>query len=410
MIRRRKTSTLAGPAARRRRSRPQGLVPAVLGAARARPGWKTVAWGAAFLLIGLGVAWLLRPVLAVLVASAGIAYLLDPGADWLERRGLSREAAIGVLFSTAVLSALVFLLLLVPAFASEAAQLEAQLGTTEVNLYPRLEPILVEVGSRIGRDITLSADNIELMKARFPQFLQENLPRVQSLLTQAGSELFTRGIGLLNAVVNLTLLPIFVYYLLLDWDRMVAWIHDQIPHAFRDRVTRVAREVDQRLNAFVRGQVTIASAMGGLYSVGLLVSGVDLAVPIGLLAGAIAVVPYLGFIVGISMALVVSLIEFGIDIHLLYVVGVFSVVQVIEGTLLTPRIMGDSVGLHPLVVMVAIIAGGALLGVWGMLLAIPIAAVLSVFGAEWLALYRASKTFSEGLEPDTAGPREQAHG
>lgn len=403
MIRRPKTSTRAGPRARPRRRRPLGLMPTMLGAARARPGWKTAAWGAAFLIIGLGVAWLLRPVLAVLVASAGIAYLLDPAADWLERHNLSREASIGVLFSTMVLGALVFVLLLVPAFASEAAQLESRLGTADVNLYPRLKPLLVEVGSRLGRDITLSADNIELLKAKFPQFLQENLPRVQAMLSQAGSELLTRGIGLLNAIVNLTLLPIFVYYLLLDWDRMVGWIHDQIPHAFRDRVTRVAKEVDQRLNAFVRGQVTIASAMGGLYSVGLLVAGIDLAIPIGLVAGAIAVVPYLGFFVGISMALVVSLIEFGIDIHLLYVAGVFSVVQFIEGTFLTPRIMGDSVGLHPLVVMVAIIAGGALLGVWGMLLAIPIAAVLSVFGSEWLVLYRSSGTFSEGADPAPAG-------
>ena len=143
--------------------------------------------------------------------------------------------------------------------------------------------------------------------------------------------------------------------------------------------------------------------MGGLYSLGLLIAGIDLAIPVGVLSGVLAVVPYLGTAVGIGLSLVLALVEFGVDIHLVYVLLVFGGVQFIEGNLLTPRIVGDSVGLHPLVVMVAVIAGGGLLGVWGMLLAIPITAVLSVFAGEWLSLYRASSFFGGAAGSDDAG-------
>ena len=144
--------------------------------------------------------------------------------------------------------------------------------------------------------------------------------------------------------------------------------------------------------------------MGGLYSLGLLIAGIDLAIPVGVLSGVLAVVPYLGTAVGIGLSLVLALVEFGVDIHLVYVLLVFGGVQFIEGNLLTPRIVGDSVGLHPLVVMVAVIAGGGLLGVWGMLLAIPITAVLSVFAGEWLSLYRASRFFGGAAGSDDVGP------
>ncbi|MEC8423880.1 MAG: AI-2E family transporter, partial [Myxococcota bacterium] len=157
---------------------------------------------------------------------------------------------------------------------------------------------------------------------------------------------------------------------------------------------RVAKEVDRRLSAFVRGQITVSVIMAGLYSAGLLVVGIDLAVPVGVLSGLLFVVPYLGTAVGIVLATVLALLKFGIGWQLVQVAVVFAVVQGIEGYLLTPRIVGDQVGLHPLVVMVALIVGGSLLGIWGMLLAIPITAVLSVFGAEWLDLYRRSRVYA----------------
>ena len=175
----------------------------------------------------------------------------------------------------------------------------------------------------------------------------------------------------------------------------------QIPSRYRPRVRRIAVEVDQRLSAFVRGQLTVASLLGLMYAIGLLIVGIDLAIPVGLLSGALFIVPYLGNAVGFVLAAFLALVKFGFGGKLLGVAIVFLGVQLIEGNLLTPRIVGDQVGLHPLVVMIALIVGGSLLGIWGMLLAIPITAVLSVLANEWMELYRATALY-QGSAPDAA--------
>jgi predicted PurR-regulated permease PerM len=413
LIRRRATSTLGAPTGRPRSrgrrslSAPGALDPAdgplvadpTADGAVAR--WRMLAWGATFVVVGLGLLWLLRPVFAVLAASAGLAYILDPVADWLERHRMSRELAIGAIFLGALLSVLVLVLVLIPAFLNEWAEILHRLSNFNPDLYPRIEPFLIQLGEWTGRDLTLSAANVEQLRARFPTLVQDNLPRLQELVSRTGSGLLTRGLGVIDAAVNVALLPIFVFYLLRDWDKLLAGVDGLVPPRFRARVRRIAVEVDGRLSAFVRGQITVAAAMGGLYSVGLLLVGIDLAIPVGLLSGILAVVPYLGTAVGILLSLVLALVSFGFDIHLLYVLLVFGGVQFLEGNFLTPRIVGDSVGLHPLVVMVAVIAGGGLLGIWGMLLAIPITAVLSVFAGEWLDIYRSSAAYGRlGAGPE----------
>ncbi len=400
MIRRRATSTLGAPTGRvrlRGRSAPPSPSSTDSGADSAPDGsvarWRTLAWGATFLVVGLGLLWLLRPVFAVLAGSVGLAYILDPMANWLERHRLSREVAIGALFVGGLLSVLVLVLVLIPAFLNEWADIQVRLAAFNPDLYPRVEPLLIRLGEWIGRDLTLSPTNVEQLRARLPALIQDNLPRLQQLLTQTGRGLLTRGLGVIDAAVNVALLPIFVFYLLRDWNKLLAGVDDLVPPRFRTRVRRVASEVDDRLSAFVRGQITVASAMGGMYSLGLLLVGIDLAVPVGILSGILSLVPYLGTAVGILLSLVLALVSFGFDLHLLYVLLVYAGVQFVEGNFLTPRILGEKVGLHPLVVMVAVIAGAGLMGIWGMLLAIPITAVLSVFAGEWLTHYRSSAAF-----------------
>jgi predicted PurR-regulated permease PerM len=196
--------------------------------------------------------------------------------------------------------------------------------------------------------------------------------------------------------MNLALLPIFTFYLLSEWDRMVDFVAALVPLRLRPRVNRLARDVDERLAAFVRGQLTVCVVLAVLYSLGLLLADVDMALGIGLLSGALFVVPYLGTIVGIALASVLCLMKFGIDIHLLYVALAFGIPQFIESWYLTPKVVGDKVGLHPLIVMIALLAGGGLAGIWGMLLAIPLTAVLDVLAREGLTMYRDSSVFHGG--------------
>jgi predicted PurR-regulated permease PerM len=387
-MRRRAHSSSPAPVVRRRAAVPAAPSAPPLAAPRGR--WERLLWGVGFVVVGAALFWLLRPVFALLAASAGLAYLLDPLVDALERRGLSRESGIGVLFAAFVGGVVLVLLVGIPTLGVQLERLSAQLTPFFSNLDTTLAPALAEVSRLSGRPVTL---DLAALQTQAPRWIQENLPRVQAGASTLAEGLFTQGLGLINALVNLTLLPVFLFYLLRDWDRLVAAIGGLVPVRHRGRVERVAREVDLRLSAFVRGQITVCLAMAALYSVGLVLVGIDLAVPIGLMSGLLVVVPYLGSAVGLGASLVLALMKFGLGAELIQVLVVFVVVQGIEGYLLTPRIVGDKVGLHPLVVMVALIVGGSLLGIWGMLLAIPVTAVLSVFAAEWLSAYRESTVF-----------------
>jgi predicted PurR-regulated permease PerM len=197
--------------------------------------------------------------------------------------------------------------------------------------------------------------------------------------------------------MNLALLPIFSFYLLSEWDRLVAFVGTLVPNRQRARTIRLAKAVDDRLAAFVRGQITVCVVLAILYSLGLWLSGIDLAFTVGMLAGALFVVPYLGTVVGAALGTILCLMKFGVDIHLLYVALAFAIPQFIESWYLTPKIVGDKVGLHPLVVMIALLAGGSLAGIWGMLLAIPLTAILDVLAREGLTIYRSSSAFNGGI-------------
>jgi len=357
-----------------------------------------IAWGLGFALVAVFLLWVLRPVFAILAATAGLAYVLDPVVDWLERRRIGRDKAIGLLYLAALGGSVLTLLVLVPLFAEQGETLADSATEFVADLDQHVRPALAVVEQYSGKSIDL---DVASLQQQLPALAAEYWPQVQERAWTALRGLFTQGLGLVSALVNLFLLPIFLFYLLRDWDRLVAAVDQQIPARYRPRARRIAVEVDQRLSAFVRGQLTVAALLGVMYAIGLLIVGIDLAIPVGLLSGALFIVPYLGNAVGFVLAAFLALVKFGFGGELLGVAIVFVGVQLIEGNLLTPRIVGDQVGLHPLVVMIALIVGGSLLGIWGMLLAIPITAVLSVLANEWMELYRATALY-QGTTPDAA--------
>lgn len=377
-----------------RRRLPEGPLGGLPGAASSW--WVRGLWALGFFVVGLSMFWVLRPVFAVLAGSAAIAYVLDPLVDWFEARGFSREMGIGFVFTALLAMAVFFFLLIVPAFVVQIQEFSVGLGPLFENLGGELKPLAAQASEATGYELDLDGTIDELVGN-----IGEALPQLQEIARQAwevvlgaGQGLMTRGLDIITTLVNLALMPVFVFYLLQDWDRLVASVATLIPMDWRPRVSRVAVEVDKRLSAFVRGQITVSAAMVVLYSIGMLIVGIDLAIPVGVLSGVLFIVPYLGTIIGIALAAVLSLMKFGISLNLVLIAVVFIVVQTIEGYLLTPKIVGDQVGLHPLVVMIALIVGGSLMGIWGMLLAIPITAVLSVLGTEWLSNYFRSSAFT----------------
>ena len=261
-----------------------------------------------------------------------------------------------------------------------------------IEIERNIDPLTARLSEMLGREVKF---NFETFKVYGSQWVSESSPELQDKILNFGKGLFTQGLGLVNTLLNLTLLPVFTFYLLRDWDKLVADIHELIPLSARPMVETTMVEVDKRLNAFVRGQIKVCLALAVLYTTGLLIVGIDLAVPIGLISGILFIIPYLGTIFGLLISSLLALINFGISWHILGVFAVFGVSQMIEGYLLTPKIVGDSVGLSPLVVMISLIVGASLLGIWGMFLAIPVTAILSVFVSAWLRHYKASDLFVE---------------
>ncbi|MBI4005194.1 MAG: AI-2E family transporter, partial [Gammaproteobacteria bacterium] len=186
------------------------------------------------------------------------------------------------------------------------------------------------------------------------------------------------GQVLLGWLAYLLLIPVVTFYLLRDWDILVNKIHELIPSQYSQLVTRLARDCDDVLAEFLRGQLLVMLGQGIIYSIGLWLAGLEVALLIGMLAGLVSFVPYLGFIVGISAAAIAALVQFNDVIHLVYVILVFGIGQMIEGMVLSPWLVGDRIGLHPVAVIFAVMAGGQLFGFFGVLLALPVAAVIVV--------------------------------
>ncbi len=392
MMRRRRSHSSSGAQLRRRVLKPQR--PPLKGF-RGTPTWARMLWGGTFALLGAGLLWILSPVFAVLAASAGIAYILDPLVDWLEARGVSREGGIGIVFTVLFTGSILGMLMLVPSFIIQGSKFVHDLIPFVLNLDNQLLPAVDWVTRKTGYEIPL---NLSDLQQTAPAFITKNSAKLQAWVTAISQGLLTQGIGLINAILNLTLMPIFTYYLLRDWDRLIAGIGELVPPRIYPQVERIAVEVNERLSAFVRGQITVCLSLAVLYSIGLLIVGIDLAIPVGVLSGLLFIIPYLGTLVGVVLGVLLALMKFGFTFHVLAVMLVFAVVQGIEGSLLTPKIVGDKVGLHPLVVMIALIVGASLMGIWGMLLAIPITAVLSVLGREWLQGYFDSVLFTEDVD------------
>ena len=382
MIRRPPTSMSGGPAGRpRSRSTRQKDGP-TLG--------ERLTWGFVFVGVISALIWVMWPIFSILLAAATFAYLLDPIADRLEARGMARVTGISAIFAVATSAILFFLLVLLPIIAAQFVELSGNVRGYLDNLVAMIQPAAAFIEEQTGQTILV---DLGALKAELPELLGRLSPDAREGIKDFLSQFFASSVGLFTAILNLALLPIFTFYLLNEWDRIVAFFGNLIPLRHRARTTRLALAVDERLGAFVRGQITVCCVLAVLYSLGLWAAGIDLAFTVGMLAGALFVVPYLGTVVGVGLGSVLCLMKFGVDIHLVYVLAAFGIPQFIESWYLTPKIVGDKVGLHPLIVMIALLAGGGLAGIWGMLLAIPITAVADVLAREGLSIYKTSNAF-----------------
>lgn len=344
-------------------------------------------WLALAGLLGLGfLLYLLSPVLSPFITAALLAYLADPAADALERRGLSRLMAVCLVFAVLLLLALVGVLLVLPLLERQLTALLAWLPKLIAWLQDALLPRLAAItGSEIPA----------LDPAAVREALTGHWKQLGGALYELLGTVTRSGSVLLSWLAFLTVVPVVTFYLLRDWDILVASVRAHLPRRWEPTVSRLAGECDAVLAEFLRGQLLVMLCLSVLYAFGLWLVGLDLALLIGLTAGLVSFVPYLGVIVGVLLAALAALMQFQELLPLLWVALVFVAGQSLEGMVLSPLLVGERIGLHPVAVIFAVMAGAQLFGFVGVLLALPVAAVLVVIIRHWRELYLQSGLYGQ---------------
>lgn len=333
--------------------------------------------------------YLLAPVITPFLVGALLAYLGDPLADRLEAKKLSRTVAVVivfvVIFFVVLLIPVVLLPLIEQQFSALATNFPKYIDWIQLNVVPFISQLL---------NIDPTVLNTETLK----QSIVGSWREVGGFAGNIVGGITKSSVVLATWLANLVLVPVVTFYLLRDWDVLIDRIRHLLPRASEPTVVRLSKECDEVLGQFLRGQLTVMVALGIVYTFGLWIVGLDLALLVGMTAGIVSFVPYLGFIVGIVFAGIAAMMQFGDMTYLLYVAIVFGVGQALEGMLLTPLLVGDKIGLHPVAVIFAVMAGGQLFGFVGVLLALPVAAVVVVLLRHIHELYRSSEIYGEQVE------------
>lgn len=342
-------------------------------------------WGVAALAIALGL-WLLAPVILPFALGAVVAYFLDPVARRLERMGLSRLLATVLISLTGVVLFTLAVLLIIP-------------------------PLIEQAAGLVAAAPELTARTATFLTDRFPDLLDSD-SAVRRALFSLGETAKARGgamleglvgsaVSLVNMVVVLVIVPVVAFYLLLDWHRMIARIDQLLPRQPAPVIRRLAAEIDTTIAAFVRGMGTVCLIMGTYYAVALALVGLQFGLVIGAVAGLVTFIPYVGAILGGVLAIGLGLFQFWGDwLSLGLVITVFMAGQAVEGNILTPRLVGASVGLHPVWLLFALSLFGALFGFLGLLVAVPVAAALGVLVRHAIGLYLRSPLYDAELSAE----------
>ena len=344
-------------------------------------------WGIAAAVF-LAMLWFMGDVLLPFLLGGAIAYFLDPVADRLQRLGLSRTAATAVISIAALVIMILLVLAIIPSLVN---QLTALIDAAP-DIAHKLQAFLLERFPEL-------ADSTSTVR----QTLANIAAAIQAKGGQVVSGLLSSALGVVSVVVFILVVPVVAFYLLLDWDHMVERIDGLLPRDHAPTVRRLAGEIDRVLAGFVRGQVSVCVLQGMYYSVALMLAGLQFGLIVGAIAGTITFIPYVGALVGGTLAIGLALVQFWGDwVSIGVVAAVFAVGQFLEGNVLTPKLVGKSVGLHPVWLLLALSAFGTVFGFVGMLVAVPVAASIGVLTRFGVSQYQASLLY-KGLEAPARG-------
>ncbi len=336
--------------------------------------------------------WVLGDVLFPFILGSAIAYMLDPVADRLERMGLSRALSVAVIAVVMVIIFLVAIIAIVPEMVRQtAALIDAAPGL--------LQALRDEIVSRFPMLFDETSGMDETLAGLGQTIKDRGLLVLEGAVSSAGS--------LFNIILLFVVVPVVAVYMLVDWDNLVARIDDLLPLDHRPTIRRLAGEMDRTLASFIRGQGTVCLIQGTFYAVSLTLVGLNFGLPVGALAGLISFIPLVGSVVGGALAIGLAIFQFwGEPLMIALVAGIFFFGQIVEGNILTPKLVGSSVGLHPVWLLLALSVFGAIFGFVGLLVAVPVAAMLGVLVRFLAAQYKDGLLYkgSSGLDAPTAQP------
>ncbi|ENO86749.1 AI-2E family transporter [Thauera linaloolentis] len=328
---------------------------------------QTFTWAAAGIAL-VGLFWLLGPILAPFVVGAVFAYICDPAVNWMVARRVPRALAVLLVIIALGLVLVTLALILVPMVYREGVMLMGRLPDLVEMFNAKVSPLLQ---ARLGVRIQLDA-------AQFRQLIADNWSNAQDLVPIVLGHLKTGGMALIAFVANLFLIPLVMFYLLQEWPRLLTELQRIVPRPWLDRTMTIINDIDSVMSEFLRGQLSVMALLAVLYSLGLWLAGLNFWLPVGVLTGLLVFIPYVGYGGGLILAILAALLQ-AEGWPLLIGVGiVYGLGQLIESFLLTPYLVGERIGLHPLAVIFALMAFGQLFGFVGVLVALPVSAALLV--------------------------------
>jgi len=335
-----------------------------------------------------------------LLMGLALAYLFDPAVTWFESHGRSRVTGVVVICLLLVLALAGLVGYLIPTMGDQIDTLKDNLPRYTARLEAQTKPLLGKLESRFP-------EQLAEIQSKIQSTVEENLPRLATSVGRAIKSTFSSVLGFVLLLLNLIFVPVFAFYLLVDLPKIKKAASGLIPVPYRELVQARLGEVNTAVASFLRGQLTIALVLAAINAIGLMIIGVPLGLLIGVIAGLANMIPYMALIVGLGPALLLCWVEHQSVARLVAVAAVFGGAQLLEGTVLSPRILSQSVNLHPVWVLLAIIAGGSLFGFFGMMLAVPVTAAVQVFVRHWLEVYRGSRIFTgEGPGAPPIAPPE----
>ncbi|MCB1384361.1 MAG: AI-2E family transporter [Nitratireductor sp.] len=333
--------------------------------------------------------WIFNGILLPFIAGMALAYFLDPVADYLEKYGISRLWSTVIITALFVVLFILALMVLIPVLAGQLTGFMARLP----ELVSRLQELIASTRN------SWLAERIGLDHASIQKNLNELMTQGAGFVSTVLQQLWASGKSLINVVSLLVVTPVVAFYMLYDWDRMVAKVDSWVPPRHRQTVREISHDIDTAVAAFVRGQGSLCLVLGLFYGASLTLAGLNFGLLIGLVAGLISFIPYVGSLTGLVLAMGVALVQFWPDYFSIALIAViFGVGQFLEGNILQPKMVGDSIGLHPVWLMFALFAFGSLFGFVGMLVAVPAAAAIGVVVRFAMGRYMASELYSEGAD------------